>query len=252
MILPVLLLAFASLKLYLKDGGYHTVREYEVKQDRVRYYSTERGDWEEIPLDLVDLARTKKEVSERETEVRAEKEANAAEDKAEREMRREVARVPKEAGAYWIRGDEMAALKQAESKVVTDKKRSVLKAITPIPLVAGKATVEVDGSHSAFIIGEDRPEFYFRLSAQERFGIVRLNPTKSARIVEKWNIIPVSKEIISEQDIVEIFRHQVGEELYKIWPQKPLAAGEYAVIQFTEGKGNTQVWDFRVDPSSKP
>ena len=45
----------ANLKLYLKDGSYHIVREYQVQPDRVRYYSVERSEWEEIPLDLVDL-----------------------------------------------------------------------------------------------------------------------------------------------------------------------------------------------------
>ena len=49
-----LLLAAASalfgetFKLYLNDGDYHVVREYQVQGDRVRYYSTERGEWEEI------------------------------------------------------------------------------------------------------------------------------------------------------------------------------------------------------------
>ena len=45
----------ASIRLYLKDGTYHLVREYQVREDRVRYYSLERGDWEEIPLELIDL-----------------------------------------------------------------------------------------------------------------------------------------------------------------------------------------------------
>jgi hypothetical protein len=55
----------ANLKLYLKDGGYHLVREYKVESDRVRYYSVERSEWEEIPLDLVDLKRTQSEAAER-------------------------------------------------------------------------------------------------------------------------------------------------------------------------------------------
>ena len=55
----------ANLKLYLRDGNYHIVREYQVQGDRVRYYSVERSDWEEIPLELVDLKRTEAEVKER-------------------------------------------------------------------------------------------------------------------------------------------------------------------------------------------
>ena len=46
------LLGAATVRLYMKDGSYHSVREYETKGDRVRYYSTERSEWEEIPLDL--------------------------------------------------------------------------------------------------------------------------------------------------------------------------------------------------------
>ena len=38
--------AALNIKLYLKDGGYHLVREYQVQSDRVRYYSVERSQWE--------------------------------------------------------------------------------------------------------------------------------------------------------------------------------------------------------------
>ena len=55
----------ANLKLYLKDGTFQVVREYQVDQDRVRFYSVERSEWEVIPLDLVDLKRTESEVAER-------------------------------------------------------------------------------------------------------------------------------------------------------------------------------------------
>ena len=64
--------------------------------------------------------------------------------------------------------------------------------------------------------------------------------------METLNIIPVSKEVVEEADNVEIFRKQLGDGLYKIWPTKPLAPGEYAVVEYTEGKGNIQIWDFSL------
>ena len=57
----------ANLKLYMKDGSYHIVREYQVQADRVHFYSVERSDWEDVPLDLVDLKRTESEAAERKT-----------------------------------------------------------------------------------------------------------------------------------------------------------------------------------------
>jgi hypothetical protein len=47
-------------KLVLKDGSFQIVREYQQQGDRVRYYSVERSDWEEIPAALVDWDATKK------------------------------------------------------------------------------------------------------------------------------------------------------------------------------------------------
>ncbi|MGH9558194.1 MAG: hypothetical protein ACRD30_03075 [Bryobacteraceae bacterium] len=240
----------ASVRLYLKDGTYQLAREYQVKPDRVRYYSTEREQWEEIPIELVDLARTKKEIADRETELKAETKADAEENAAERAEIKQEQVIPADPGVYYIHGDKLEPLKIAESKLVNNKRRSILQVLSPVPLIAGKQTVELDGESAAFRIAEPRPEFYFRLSNDESFGIVRLTPAKRARVAEQVEVVPVTKDVVDHWQGVDTFKKQIGDELFKVWPEKNLEPGEYALVEYTAGKLNPQIWDFGIGPAN--
>jgi hypothetical protein len=114
--------------------------------------------------------------------------------------------------------------------------------------VPGKSTLELDGDHAPLRITEDRPEFFFRLSEDERLEIVQLTPKKDARVVMNLSILKLQGERMVDETIkkIDTFKKQEGELLYRIWPEKALAPGEYAVIEYTEGKTNPQVWDFTL------
>jgi hypothetical protein len=165
-----------------------------------------------------------------------------------------VSSVPAEPGVYLIEEQDqgppkLTPMKIGESKLADNKRRTLLKVITRVPL-AGKATLELDGAHASQGTANRTPQFYFRLSEDERFGIVRLSEHKGDRVVEKVSIEPVGDQVEQTPDLVEIFRQQVADGLFKIWPQKPLDPGEYAVVEYTEDKINMQVWDFFIAPGT--
>ncbi len=254
-LLAAALLPGDTLKLYLKDGGYHVVREYQVEGDRVRFYSTERGEWEEMPVALVDLTKTEQERKAQTEQVQRETREEDEENKAERALQREIASIPMEPGAYYKLNDKIQLVPRADHQVITDKKRQLIQVLAPVPLIPGKATVVIKGDHSNFIVTESRPDFYFRLDKQERFGIVRLTPKKNFRIVENIAIIPVAKQAIEDRKQTETFEQELAPGLYRVWPEKPINPGEYAVIEFADN-GNPDdidllVWDFAYRPAAK-
>jgi hypothetical protein len=108
--------------------------------------------------------------------------------------------------------------------------------------------MELPGEHSQNVMPNDHPEFYLQLSLEDSFGLVKLTPGKDARTVEKITLEPVTKELTEERELVKVFTRQMTESgLMKIWPQQPLAKGEYAVIEYNEGKADARVWDFRIE-----
>src|SRR5579872_5353952 len=80
-------------RLILKDGSYQIVTKYEVKGNRVRYYSSEREEWEELPNSLVDWPATEKDETDRLAGASA-PEAVQLDKEIEEEDKRQEAKLP--------------------------------------------------------------------------------------------------------------------------------------------------------------
>src|SRR5579862_5750760 len=156
-------------RLILKDGSYQIVTKYEVKGDRVRYYSSEREEWEEIPNSLVDWPATDKYEKDRATSssapeaVQLDKELQHENEVAEARLP-EVApglRIPEDSGVFLLdnfQGEpQIIELHQAEGDINRETKGNIFRgALNP---VAGlKATIELDGTHAAIQCHVDRSE----------------------------------------------------------------------------------------------
>jgi hypothetical protein len=233
-------LAAQRIQLFLKGGGEIIVREYEVQADRVRYYSLERSAWEEIPTELIDLEKTQKTVERKESRLESMRAESARERAAERKCRSELQNVPIDEGVYFYLDGEATVVEQSE--VITDKskKRGLLKIISPLPIVAGKNLLLLEGAEARFATSERKPVFFIRQSRLAQFGIVKLEPAKKdQRLVQVIQVHPVSKEI-------EVFRQQLASGVYRVWPINDLEPGEYAIIDFAPGEFDLRVWDFSI------
>jgi len=237
----------ANFKLYMKDGSYQLVREYKVDGDRVRFYAVERSEWEEVPLTLVDLKHTQANADEAKAVQEKAEQADADERDAAREEHAEMMKIPRDPGVYQLENGQLRVFPLGESSIRNSKGRNVLKALSPVPLIPGKSTLELTGEHSPNIVKDASPEFFIQLANFESFGIIRLEPQKGFRIIEQITIEPITKEMEEKRDTVQVFTKQLTDNgLFKIWAQDPLPQGEYAVIEYMEGKVNPQVWDFRI------
>ncbi len=247
--LAALALSAAPLKLYLKSGTDMLVREYEVKEDRVRYYSVDRGQWEEIPTRLVDLEKTEAEADRQTRRLESMRAESAAERAAERKARTELHSVPIDDGLYWFKNDQATAVPQNEVIEEQSGKRKILRALAPMPIVAGKRKMLVEGQSSEFAVDEATPIFFIRDTGIVYFGIVKVGVEKDQRLVQTIQNVPPDDSLFEQQEEVEVFRQQLASGVYRVWPTQPLPAGEYAFIDYTPGEGDLRVWSFSVKPA---
>ena len=250
-----------TIKLFLKDGSYELVKSYEVKGDRVRYYSLDRSDWEEIPKSLVDFAATQR--VEAEEKVKQAKQLKAAEELENQRFEiptnsgyqiKPGVRLPGDGGVYAFDGARVIHLIQDPAKVVTDKKRIALIMVMPGPLLKKQAFVVLPGPKAAVRITVADPVFYVQDSDNwaEHAQLLPLIQKKDSRLVEKIQSgIGLGKSGEKRTDL-PLERKQLAASVYELKPLQPLESGEYALGEMLDQKLNIAVWDFGIDlPGSK-
>jgi hypothetical protein len=179
-------------RLILKDGTYQLVRKYEIVGNRVRYISLERGgDWEELPLDLVDWEATRK--WERDHAAAAVEEPSPAmkeaedidkEESAERDEQKarmpEVAKgleLPDEDGVFALDTfegtPELVELMPSELNMNAKTKHGLS---TLNPLAGAKASLELEGAHAKVHLHVNDPAIYLSLNVPDTAEPVLSHP----------------------------------------------------------------------------
>lgn len=264
-------------RLILKDGTYQLAREWQIQGERVRFYSSERYTWEEMPKDLVDWTATEKFEKERESaelsaEVRELSEEEKAERAAEEARRPEVApgiRLPDTGGVYMLDTyrdqPQLVEMVQSGGRIEKHTGRNILRAALN-PFARVKQTIELPGKKARIQSHNPDPFIYVNIEPEDesepggeastaspnpqRFRIVRLKVKKKSRVVGDLKIAIYGK--ISEQhDWIETEAEPVSGGWVKVTPAAPLAPGEYALVEMLgERQINLYVWDFGVDPGA--
>jgi hypothetical protein len=171
----------APRRLILKDGSYQIVTKYEVKGDRVRYYSSEREDWEELPNALVDWPATEKLEKDR-AAAASTPEAVQLDKELEHERQLEEAelpqvapglRLPEPAGVFLLdnyQGEpQIVEVNQSAGDVNRNTKANIFRG-TINPVAGLKQTIELEGAHATVQSHVDVPALYMNVDETSDHG----------------------------------------------------------------------------------
>jgi len=273
---PASAFAQSNKRLILKDGSYQLATKWELRGDRVRFFSAERNEWEEIPTDLIDWNATDQYEKDR-AAGKASPTALALEHELQAEREQEelksphVApglRLPAEGGVFvldtYLGTPELLQLDQSSGEINRDTARNVLRA-TINPVSGAKRMIELAGPRAKMQVHASLPAVYVNLQAGDedapskkaaeelpwdRFRIVKVQIKGDKRIVGVIKVAVFGKST-QQQDAIDATVEQLGEGWIKVTPKAPLVPGEYAVVEMLGKEGmNSYVWDFGQHPDA--
>jgi hypothetical protein len=250
--------AWASLRLFMKDGSYQVVSTYEVHGERVRYYSVERSEWEEVPVKQVDFAATQR--AQEEEKAAAKKNVEEAKEIQQQRFEKPIEQglevapgihLPSEDGIYTVEGLRLVRLVESAGEMVTDKKRAAMVLAVPVPLLKARSLLVLDGAKAVVRISTRQPAFYVQ-SAEglgSKLDLLRVRQGRDSRVVEQVEAGRAGVGKPTEHDTkVPLQLTQISPTLCKLTPTQPLDPGEYALGELVQDR-HLDLWDFGLDTS---
>jgi hypothetical protein len=160
-------------RLILKDGSYQSITKYEVKGDRVRYYSAEREDWEELPSSLVDWPATEQYEKNRAATPAVpeaaliDKETDAEREAAELNLPQVAPglHLPALSGMFLLdnfKGQpQLVEVQQSEGNLSASRASILRGGLNPA--ANPKQTIELDGEHATVYAHVGVPSIYIKM-----------------------------------------------------------------------------------------
>jgi hypothetical protein len=249
-------------KLILKDGSVQLVREYQVIDDRVRFYNTERSQWEEMPAALVDWDATKQSEADQKKNDAALLSSVHKQEQARRVMPLDVDAsleaapgvfIPPGEGLFVYDGKSVLRLAQAQAENKLDKAKVVEQVLVPIPVVPSRRNLTIPRPHAEVRVHNEQPEFYMRTAdgREPNMILIRTKVRGDSRLIEN---VDTYLQVITKMKRNEVTaeRWQIANGVYRFTLSQSLEPGEYVFTEIVKGEGtNLYVWDFGVDTGSK-
>jgi hypothetical protein len=250
-------------KLILKDGSVQLVREYQVMDDRVRFYNTERSQWEEMPVALVDWDATRQSEADQKSNDAALLSNVHKQEQARRVMPLDVDAsleaapgvfVPPGEGLFVYDGKSVLRLTQAQADSKLDKAKVVEQVLVPVPVVPSRRNLTIARPHAEVRVHNEQPEFYMRTAdgREPNMILIRTKVRGDSRLIEN---VDTYLQVITKTKRSEVIaeRWQIANGVYRFTLSESLEPGEYVFTEIVKGEGtNLYVWDFGVDPGGKP
>jgi hypothetical protein len=249
-------------KLILKDGSVQLVREYQVMDDRVRFYNTERSQWEEMPAALVDWDATKQSEADQKKNDAALLSSVHKQEQARRVMPLDVDAsleaapgvfIPPGEGLFVYDGKSVLRLAQAQAENKLDKAKVVEQVLVPVPVVPSRRNLTIPRPHAEVRVHNEQPEFYMRTAdgREPNMLLIRTKVRGDSRLIEN---VDTYLQVITKMKRNEVTaeRWQIANGVYRFTLSQSLEPGEYVFTEIVKGEGtNLYVWDFGVDTGSK-